>query len=71
MTTPSPSRLPAAILILWCLGCAACTRIWGDDLLPDGNLSVRIGKKAAGRLLDGVEWNEFPTTKRGIELKGE
>ena len=27
---------------------------------PDGTWSVRVGKKAAGRLLDGREWNEFP-----------
>lgn len=27
---------------------------------PDGTFSVRVGKKAAGRLLDGREWNEFP-----------
>lgn len=26
---------------------------------PDG-LMLRVGKKNAGRLLDGVEWNEFP-----------
>jgi len=25
----------------------------------------RLGKKAAGRLLDGQEWNEFPTDERG------
>lgn len=30
---------------------------------------VRVGKKAAGRLLDGVEWNEFRTAKRGDEFK--
>ena len=31
------------------------------DFLPwDGEFMVRIGKKAAGRLLDGVEHNEFP-----------
>lgn len=28
---------------------------WGD-----GAYSLRLGKKAAGRLLDGREWNEFP-----------
>ena len=27
---------------------------------PDGSISYRVGKKAAGRLLDGKEWNEFP-----------
>jgi len=30
---------------------------------PDGTASIRHGKKAAGRLLDGCEWNEFPETK--------
>lgn len=27
---------------------------------PDGQVMVRVGKKAAGRLLDGREWNEVP-----------
>lgn len=27
---------------------------------PSHDVPVRIGKKAAGRLLDGVEWNEYP-----------
>ena len=27
---------------------------------PDNAFMVRVGKKAAGRLLDGREWNEFP-----------
>jgi len=26
----------------------------------DGTMSVRVGKKRAGRLLDGREWNEMP-----------
>jgi protein gp37 len=26
-----------------------------------GQAVIRVGKKAAGRLLDGREWNEFPT----------
>jgi hypothetical protein len=25
----------------------------------------RVGKKAAGRLLDGREWNEFPEVRHG------
>lgn len=29
---------------------------WWNDSFP----SLRVGKKAAGRLLDGREWNEFP-----------
>jgi protein gp37 len=47
---------------------------WGEFLPPDqdgamlpegqhlncSNELVRIGKKAAGRLLDGVEWNQYP-----------
>jgi protein gp37 len=28
---------------------------------PDGQRMIRVGKKAAGRLLDGREWNEFPS----------
>lgn len=27
---------------------------------PDGSIAWRVGKKAAGRLLDGREWNEWP-----------
>ncbi len=27
---------------------------------PDGQRMIRVGKKAAGRLLDGKEWSEFP-----------
>jgi len=33
---------------------------WGD-----GNWSLRVGKKAAGRLLDGRVWNEFPMSNHG------
>lgn len=37
---------------------------WGDDLPQDEDADaltvVRVGKKAAGRLLDGREWNEVP-----------
>ena len=29
-------------------------------VFDDGSWSYRVGKKAAGRLLDGREWNEFP-----------
>ena len=28
--------------------------------MPDGEDMARVGKKAAGRLLDGREWNEYP-----------
>jgi len=30
---------------------------------PDETYSYRVGKKAAGRLLDGREWNEFPASR--------
>ena len=32
---------------------------WGLDQ-PDAEVMERVGKKRAGRLLDGREWNEFP-----------
>jgi protein gp37 len=38
-------------------------RTTGNETLhpwPDGRVSARVGKKIAGRLLDGREWNEFP-----------
>lgn len=34
----------------------------GGSLGGDTTMMVRAGKKAAGRKLDGQEWNEFPTT---------
>lgn len=39
---------------------------WGGIQINSTRL-IRVGKKAAGRLLDGREWNEFPTvqTKTG------
>ncbi len=38
---------------------------WGPDGIPAGVLEVRkVGKKAAGRLLDGVEHNGFPQVFR-------
>ena len=34
---------------------------WGPDGIPSGVVEVRqVGKKAAGRLLDGIEHNGFP-----------
>lgn len=33
---------------------------------PDEFMSVKIGKANAGRMLDGREWNEFPTPGRAI-----
>jgi protein gp37 len=38
-------------------------RGWTDDCLHEGDgicVHQRVGKKAAGRLLDGREWNEMP-----------
>ena len=32
----------------------------GDDRRGNAGPPVRVGKKAAGRLLDGREWNEYP-----------
>lgn len=31
---------------------------------PNGDLFFRVGKKAAGRVLDGRTWHEFPETKK-------
>jgi protein gp37 len=36
-------------------------------LFPDGTCVVKVGKKAAGRLLDGREWNEFPVSGKRSE----
>lgn len=43
---PSDTRYPLLAKLHW----------W-----PDRNLMGRVGKKAAGRLLDGVEWNQMPS----------
>lgn len=32
---------------------------------PDGAISVRVGKRSAGRLMDGREWNQMPEPARG------
>lgn len=32
----------------------------GDHVFPDGIHMVRVGKKAAGRVLDGRTWDEVP-----------
>ncbi|MGE0294915.1 MAG: DUF5131 family protein [Hyphomonadaceae bacterium] len=37
------------------------------NLFEDGSLMYKIGKKKAGRLLDGRKWNEFPTIKENID----
>ncbi|MDQ3804296.1 MAG: phage Gp37/Gp68 family protein [Acidobacteriota bacterium] len=42
---------------------AECTRIVtgeGAHVWPDGTRSVYLSKSAAGRILDGREWSEFP-----------
>lgn len=31
-----------------------------EHVFPDGERVFRVGKKSAGRLLDGREWNDFP-----------
>lgn len=36
------------------------TSDWSDDYHPSTAIVRRVGKKRAGRLLDGREWNEFP-----------
>lgn len=33
---------------------------------PDGLVVGRVGKKAAGRLLDGREWNQYPETEMAV-----
>ncbi len=35
-----------------------------DHKFPDGEIVLRVGKKAAGRLLDGRTWDEFPAVGR-------
>lgn len=32
---------------------------------PEGGVSDRVGKRAAGRLLDGIEYNAFPEVRHG------
>jgi hypothetical protein len=32
----------------------------GDLTLGPDNLTCRVGKKAAGHMLDGREWHQFP-----------
>lgn len=42
---------------------------WHDEAL-ENSCSHRVGKKAAGRLLDGVEHNEWPMGGRRRERQG-
>jgi protein gp37 len=44
-------------------GFACSPRAWGwsdKPLHKNTAVMVRVGKKLAGRMLDGREWNEFP-----------
>lgn len=41
-------------------GATRPVRFVGDAVLESSRQVVRVGKKAAGRLLDGREWNEVP-----------
>ena len=36
---------------------------------PDGNFSFLVGKEAAGSLLDGREWKEFPVGENHADLR--
>ena len=40
-------------------------RDW-DDTQYESSASVKVGKKAAGRLLDGLEWSEMPRAKEPV-----
>lgn len=42
----------------FCYDDERCEHVW-DDTSPTG-YSIRVGKKAAGRVLDGRTWDEFP-----------
>lgn len=37
---------------------------------PDRTIMVRVGKKSAGRLLDGVNWNQFPASTGSVFTNG-
>jgi protein gp37 len=36
---------------------------------PDRSISYRVGKKAAGRLLDGRTWDEYPKARESCPNK--
>jgi protein gp37 len=60
----APERIAAGPLTF-----AAATKLGVDCLVPcehhsDGSSSLRVGKRRAGRLLDGVEHNGFPEVRR-------
>lgn len=42
-----------------------------DYRFPDGTLMNRVGKKAAGRLLDGRTWDQTPVTKTPVNTTKE
>jgi len=50
----------------WAAGVSFYFKQWGEwkhvmyNHEPGRVLFERVGKKAAGRLLDGREWNEYP-----------
>jgi len=47
-----------------------CVQLDVPDMQPTA--LIRLGKKAAGRLLDGRTWDEVPSTRRsGVDLIGE
>lgn len=45
---------------VFCTPDRAKNHVW-----PDGAISLKVGKKSAGRILDGREWSEFPTSSGG------
>lgn len=54
------------------LGERPSIKYWCGVLNPkwteiDGFAMYRVGKKAAGRILDGREWNEFPNAAKAVE----
>jgi protein gp37 len=50
--------------IFWTNPGAPKVHLWDETDHYWTNASARVGKKAAGRLLDGREWNEFPDAQR-------
>lgn len=52
--------------VAWQSGVARRAEFYCDNVIQqsDGTVFAKVGKKSAGRLLDGREWNEFPEVKR-------
>ena len=44
--------------------CSRCAGVKSHGW-PDGSFSYRVGPKAAGRLLDGKAWDEYPEVRSG------